>query len=416
MNAQSSDSLENFFRDRAENYNIEFREADWEKLEAVLDREMPVSFTLLSFIRRFLAIPLILIIGALSWFTYDRFQSQQIVENPPIEMKIQDEGVVAPTTQPEQNAIAESDSQPTNLSQLKNDQPSQIQNQLIAIDETSDIESDVVNKKNTETTDSKSIFAKKQEERIGYAVSEDGAYFAGDPAISELHFLFSIPPASVITTQTPTISSADVNELHPPSRSSKITYAIGAGYGPDFSTVGLGNFVAPGSRWAAIFEIGFSSKFLMNTGVIWVHNMYKAVEEYGSSGGYGPGIVSSDETFGECTMIDIPLNIRYNLLVQGRHQMFVSGGASTYLVLSQDYQFEYAQSKPNQPDSWSTDEMAAYPFGIINLSIGYQYALGRKGALQVEPFFKIPTTGIGFLEADLHTIGAYFIYKYRLGK
>ena len=71
---------------------------------------------------------------------------------------------------------------------------------------------------------------------------------------------------------------------------------------------------------------------------------------------------------------------------------------------------------PELPEHWGTDESSVYPFKIVNLSVGYQYQLGSKGALQIEPFIKIPTAGVGWGEVDLHTIGVYFMYKYRIGR
>ena len=85
-------------------------------------------------------------------------------------------------------------------------------------------------------------------------------------------------------------------------------------------------------------------------------------------------------------------------------------------MLLEDYYFEYEHEDPELPHHWGTDKMSKYPFGIINASFGYEYLLGKKSALQIEPFIKIPTTGIGWGDVNLHTIGIYFIYKYRIGR
>ncbi|MCK5367205.1 MAG: hypothetical protein KAQ62_01595, partial [Cyclobacteriaceae bacterium] len=138
--------------------------------------------------------------------------------------------------------------------------------------------------------------------------------------------------------------------------------------------------------------------------------------DYHAPSAYWKNGIVAEEAYGECKMVDIPLNLRYDILSKPRHKLFVSGGASTYFVLKEDYYFQYEQDDPDLPDYWGTDEMTVYPFGIVNISVGYQYLLGRKGSIQVEPFIKIPTTGIGWGNVDLHTIGTYFIYKYRIGK
>ena len=42
--------------------------------------------------------------------------------------------------------------------------------------------------------------------------------------------------------------------------------------------------------------------------------------------------------------------------------------------------------------------------------------IAQKSALQIEPFIKIPTAGIGWGNVNLYTMGIYFMYKYRLTK
>ena len=192
---------------------------------------------------------------------------------------------------------------------------------------------------------------------------------------------------------------------------------LGLGYSPDFSTVGLGNFTSPGARWEFVAEVGFTPRLLLQTGITKVHNKYTAYgEDYHAPYGYWKNGVVAEQAYGKCDMIDVPLNLRYTFLIKNRHQLFISGGASTYFLTKEIYQFDYSQDDPDLPDEWSTDKMSVYPFGIINISMGYQYNVGHKGAFQVEPFIKIPTSGIGWGKVDLHTIGAYFVYKYRIGK
>lgn len=155
----------------------------------------------------------------------------------------------------------------------------------------------------------------------------------------------------------------------------------------------------------------------MNTGIVFVSNQYEAYgEDYHAPSRYWKNGAVAEQAYGECKMIDIPLNLRYNFFIRNNHQLFISCGASTYFLLKEDYYFEYEQDDPDLPEHWGTGEMTVYPFGIENISIGYQYLFGNKSSLQVEPFIKFQTIGIGWGNDDLHTIGAYFIYKYRIGK
>ncbi len=269
----------------------------------------------------------------------------------------------------------------------------------------------------TKNTDN-SNFQNKNVNEIGYVVFENGASNRGQILYSRLHFLSPIPPKSKLNPRKIQIihdeqSSSEIK----PGKINNSYFSLGVGYSPDFSTVGIGNFIAPGSRWTIIAEYSFLNRFSINTGVVFVSNQYEAYgKDYNAPPKYWKNGIEAEETYGECKMVDIPLNLRYDVLVESRHKLFISGGASTYFLLKEDYYFQYEQDDPDLPDHWGTDKTTVYPFGIVNISVGYQYMFGRKCSLQVEPFIKIPTTGIGWGNVDLHTIGTYLTYKYRIGK
>lgn len=266
--------------------------------------------------------------------------------------------------------------------------------------------------------DERQVNKSKKTEGIGYVVSKNGAESIRLSMDYRLHFLVPIVPTSEILESTTPENLPEASSINPKVDDVKrASFILGLGYSPDFSTVGIGNFVSPGSRWKLSAEVGFLKRLQLQTGIVLVNNQYEAYgEDYHAPSRYWKKGIVADEAYGECKMIDIPLNLRYNFFIRGKHQIFISAGASTYFVLKEDYYFHYEQDDPELPTHWGTEKTTIYPFGIINFSAGYQYMLGRKSALQVEPFIKIPTTGIGWGNVDLHTIGVYFMYKYRLGK
>ncbi len=99
-----------------------------------------------------------------------------------------------------------------------------------------------------------------------------------------------------------------------------------------------------------------------------VYNKYEAYgEDYHAPSRYWKKGIVADEAYGECKMIDIPLNLRYNVITNAKHKVFVSAGASTYFVLKEDYYFHYENEDPELPDHWGTEKTTVYPFGIINI-------------------------------------------------
>lgn len=410
------DSLEKFFKNRALQKDVEFHEADWGKLEKQLDKEMPVVFFSWIWLKKYWWVPTMILLLPTVWFAIDRFGKdtpEMAHENADQRMEIADA-----TDQEQGFEPFKSKSDISAEKIYSNENATGSRNDNVEVLPTDIAPSTIV-------TAERNTF--KTTEDRGYVVLENGVRPSVDSRMAELHFLSPLSPYLHIIGMTPPKMSytivADVSEELPssldkkPSENHGMTINLGIGYGLDFSTVGLGNFTSPGTRWKVMAEVGITPRLLLHTGITKVHNKYTAYgEDYHAPYRYWKNGIVADEAYGTCDMIDVPLNLRYTFMIKNKHQLFISGGASTYFLTKEAYQFDYTQDDPDLPSEWSTDEMSIYPFGIINFSMGYQYNIGRKGAFQIEPFIKIPTSGIGWGEVDLHTMGVYFMYKYRLGK
>lgn len=422
MSQSGKDNLEKFFRKRIQSYNPEFNESDWLKLKVRLDNELPASFAFWSLLRKFWYIPLLIIIFPLLWITFS--EVNKLKQNDPNSRT---------STTLQIKASEEYLKKGGNEGTTRNLTAKKISDQPIITEEKATIEKanilifsheNVSGKATSEMVINKdknmlvSDIAIENTHEMDYAVFENGAEFEGQILDFKLHFLYPIPPkfdldqGNILVTPYVNSKSTFINRKKP-----KPHFSLGLGYSPDFSAVGLKNFSAPGSRWNVLAEFSFLNRWSINTGIVFVNNKYEAYgEDYHAPEKYWKNGIVASETYGECKMIDIPLNLRYDVISQHRHKLFISVGASTYFVTKEDYYFQYEQDDPYLPDHWGTDKMTRYLFGIINASMGYEYQLGNQSALQMEPFIKIPTAGIGWGNVDLHTVGVYFIYKYRIGK
>ena len=417
MSKQNKDTLENFFRERAQHHDLEFNEGDWFKLEKRLDQELPVAFSLGSFLKKFWFIPVLFLLLPTSWYTYDQISKSNFKDN---NNEISSELKRSTSNDFDVNKSASGKSEKANINTY--DESKQLTPTKTEKYGNSNSNGNQLNSESPDfTKDDGSVLVdirgnEQETNNIGYAVLENGAESAINRTDYQLHFLSPLAPDLTIeeTITTEILEKEIIMKISPkPAKRSGLN--VGIGYSPDFSTVGIGNFVAPGSRWYILLEYIFSNRFVVNTGAIWVQNKYEAYgEDYHAPSRYWKKGIVAEEAYGECTMVDIPVNIRYNFLVKGKSQAFISAGASTYFLLKEDYYFHYEQDDPELPDHWGTDKTTIYPFGIINLSMGYQYQFARRSTLQIEPFIKIPTTGVGWGKVDLHSMGVYFIYKYRI--
>ena len=82
-------------------------------------------------------------------------------------------------------------------------------------------------------------------------------------------------------------------------------------------------------------------------------------------------------------------------------------------MLTEDYKYQYGRDDPQHLVlSWSGKNENQHYFAIYNLSVGYQRSMGKQWFLEIEPFVKLPLTGVGFGEVDLWSTGASFSLKY----
>lgn len=408
MKEPNRDNLENFFREGAQNYNLEFVESDWLKLKHQLDREMPAIPSWLTFLRKYWILFLALLLVPVGWVSYNHFQNVRNVE-----------GVKLSGFEEPESSVMSSNGNDDVVEGIENGKRSKTAaNEEAQYTEISKQKQQNVVTSKAEEPDAQIVMPRDEvsdSRKIGQVVLGKGVDADRHISNEKLLFLSSIPPDYLIGPSIPDINYSHERQEVFPAKDKKVYFKVGLGYSPDFSTVGIGNFVSPGSRWTAHAEMGFLRRFVLSTGVVFVNNKYEAYgEDYHAPARYWKKGIVADEAYGECQMIDIPLNLRYNYVQKGKHYAFLTAGMSTYFVTSEDYYFHYEQDDPDLPKHWGTDKTTIYPFGIINLSLGYELQMTRKSGFQIEPFIKIPTTGIGWGNVDLHSMGIYFIYKYRL--
>ncbi len=187
---------------------------------------------------------------------------------------------------------------------------------------------------------------------------------------------------------------------------------------PDFSTTSLGRYSAPGKTIGVL--VGFTplKRFSVNTGVLINKKKYEGYgDEYEPPEGYWQrrtnGVVP-DEVNGHCTIVEVPLIIQYDIVQHLKNRVFVGGGASSYFMTDEGYEYYFDQPNPGASESWSSREGSSYPFGVGYFSAGYERRFGRSFAMGIEPFIKVPFASIGWSNIDLFTVGANINFRYRL--
>ena len=194
---------------------------------------------------------------------------------------------------------------------------------------------------------------------------------------------------------------------------------------PDLSAIGLRNFQRPGTNVGLLLEYRLASRWSVQAGVIRSTKVYKALpSDYALPDYMKKWKLLPESVSGRCDMFDIPINLRYDVALRPRlngqapSRWFVSGGVTTYIMRQENYVYNYAEIDkphiyPSTPKAWSTST-GRYNFSQLNLSAGYERALGRRLSWQVEPFVKVPLKGVGYYKINLLSTGAFFSLRYKL--
>jgi len=189
---------------------------------------------------------------------------------------------------------------------------------------------------------------------------------------------------------------------------------------PDLTTIGLRDFVRPGTNLGLMLEYRFSNRWSVQAGGMWSKKVYEAYPEQYNWPSYWKWAVPVESVNGTCSMVDIPVNIRYDFLLRPRQpglpaRWFVSGGVTSYVMLREIYNYVYAN--PNDPRikfrKWDGNS-GRYGFSHLNVSVGYERALTRRWAWQVEPFLKMPLQRVGYFKINLISTGAFLSLRYKL--
>ncbi len=191
------------------------------------------------------------------------------------------------------------------------------------------------------------------------------------------------------------------------------------GFSPDFSYATIDETTRLGSNYTALLEYRFNKRFSVQSGVIRsmkYYDAYPASYEWPSIWPNPPTLLNINAV---CRMLDIPLNIRYDISQKQNSRWFVGAGLTSYIMKNEKYTYNY--ENPSDPKikrrAWSgIFQKSPYYASVLNFSLGYEQKFFRKLTLQAEPFLKMPIGKIGIGNVKLSTIGVFITAKYPLAR
>lgn len=178
---------------------------------------------------------------------------------------------------------------------------------------------------------------------------------------------------------------------------------------PDISTVRFQKIAGLGYSAGLLFGYRINKRWNVEAGALWEKKLYYTKGEYFDKSKLGQywnnaEIYSVD---GNCHMITIPVNIRYNFSTGKRNDWFITGGMSSYLMNKEYYDYTYEYYGDVHTKGYTYKENSQAWMAAINLGVGYERRIGKSFQFRVEPYFRLPVSGMGKGNLSLNSGGIF---------
>jgi hypothetical protein len=391
MSTENDKGLDDLFKNKLEdpvNHTAGFNEGDWDAMEQILNKHRK-SKGIVYLLPLLSAIAALLLLFLGWWFlqpkpghnealshvrAVKKQQPTNIASTTPVLDKKMEEvkSGVAGQGQKVQAPVTYA----ADRGKIKNDVISKSPSKLITKNgiDTGNYENTILNKQNNEILTAVSDFKIERNETITAA------------PISSFDLQKNAYPATGI----PEAGKVKIK----PQAGYRPRYALSVLAAPDVNGVGSFQQAKVGTNLGMLFSMGVSKKLTISAGAIYSIKPYiTPFADYHTTYQFkvDPVNVTAD-----CRMLDIPLNVGYQVYHKQQNKISVGTGLSSY---------NYAGPYPTGPASYSVPNSNKYFFGVLNLNATYEHQINSKVGISVEPYLKLPLTNIGYSQVRLQTTG-----------
>jgi hypothetical protein len=228
--------------------------------------------------------------------------------------------------------------------------------------------------------------------------------------------LVNVTPADTVATNKKQELVSVMDDVRPNKKAGKTRSASGGATvafkprlalsliaSPDVNSV---KGVSPnkiGTNAGLLLTVGVTRKWSVSTGMIYADKPY--VTDFTNYATAYKFDTNPQSVTASCTVLDIPLNIGYQVYSKGANKFSIGTGLSSYIMLRENYTFNYADANTGEPATYNIRNSNQHILGILNLNATYQRAISSKLGLGVQPYYKVPLTGIGYGKVGLKSAG-----------
>lgn len=151
------------------------------------------------------------------------------------------------------------------------------------------------------------------------------------------------------------------------------------------------------------------SRFSLESGVVYESMTYDVNNaDFNPNGKPVSSRVSNIE--GACTMVDVPVNVRYDVVASKKNKAFISTGVSPTVIVKQSYIYDLDQGDGPVQINRDVSGRGKSVYAVANLSIGYEQKWNHV-SVQIAPYVKIPMGEIGYGNLSLGGVGTQISIK-----
>ena len=184
-------------------------------------------------------------------------------------------------------------------------------------------------------------------------------------------------------------------------------------YAPELTTIRFSNIDKPGSNYGLLVGYNISKNLALQTGIM------KSKKNYTVNGGDFkinwpiPPPYKLTRVNGYCNMYEIPLNIKYQISRKKKINTSAIAGISSYFMTGESYTYQYTSNYGAYSRSRQYSSQKNYWFSIATIGIGFEKEISKKLYVAATPFVKIPFRGMGTGDLKLLSTGINFSLSYR---
>ena len=220
------------------------------------------------------------------------------------------------------------------------------------------------------------------------------------------------PAAAERPAQLALVAVEPTPDLPRPQRQPRLYVGLMAA--PDVSTVKFDGSGKPCLNVGLTVDYRLGNRLRLSTGLLRSKKQYVARREDYDWGDYAGRVYGRNFSAvnGTCTVFDVPLNLRYDVLVRPGYRLVSTVGLSSFFLQRESYSYDWTDASGAHTWTGSATNQNRHLLSILNLAAGAEWGLGTRWSLLAEPYVKVPLAGVGLGKVKLLSAGVYVGVKY----